>query len=635
VLGASLLALTALVYAVALGGPFLLDDVVNVFPARPRSVGLQGLLEVVLENTSGPLGRPIAVSTFALQYLGGLEAAFFFKSVNLAIHLVNSAMLMLVADRLLGVEDTACGRENGGDGRRRAIALTACVGLFALHPLQVSTVMYVVQRMTLMSQLFGLAALLLYLEARTREDLDPRRRTLLAVSVLPLIALSTLCKEVGVLFVLYAGLIEVTVLRGRHLLPCAVPSAKSEALSSGAAQAVLVAGLGALAGAFGLLVRTGALDPLLIGYESREFTLLERLATQPIVIVDYLRMLLLPDPSAMTFYHDHVRVDEWSAAWVGLALAVLALILAVMVALLPRLPLASAGIGIYLASHALESTVFPLELMFEHRNYIGLAGLALATASVLGRFPRTASTAVTGAMVIALSIMTFQRCLVWADELTINRFAVEHAPESLRARSAYALSLARADDVDGALEQLELASRLVPRNPYFVLEILQTKALNGGATEEDVKRAGRTLVSGRFDPSVETVLGDLLRHLRAGLLRGVDAAAVSSLYADAERRYEELASARVLARLRARAAEAHLLAGRHGGALASLERAVELSPADPALRLRQLEVRAGLEPASVTALELRHLAGRIGSFDSRQLERLSAVVEHLARVRED
>ena len=93
------------VYWPGVTGPYVFDDygniVGNVFIENAYR-GIGPLFQAIFSTESGPLGRPIAMATFALNsYLaGGISSAFPFKLTNIAIHAVNGFLIFLVAFKL-------------------------------------------------------------------------------------------------------------------------------------------------------------------------------------------------------------------------------------------------------------------------------------------------------------------------------------------------------------------------------------------------------------------------------------------------------------------------------------------------------------------------------------------------------
>ena len=158
-----------IVYWPALGGPFLLDDISNVPQTRMDTFSLDALLAIVTGNHSGLFGRPVPVLTFALNYLFGAESPTWFKITNLVVHACNAVLVFLFSRTIIAyvARGTIGGAEKGISAGTMAFAVTAAI--WALHPLQVSTVMYVVQRMTLMMSGFTLISLTLYALMRIRQ----------------------------------------------------------------------------------------------------------------------------------------------------------------------------------------------------------------------------------------------------------------------------------------------------------------------------------------------------------------------------------------------------------------------------------------------------------------------------------
>jgi tetratricopeptide (TPR) repeat protein len=108
-------------------------------------------------------------------------------------------------------------------------------------------------------------------------------------------------------------------------------------------------------------------------YESgvRPFTPMERLLTQGRVLFLYVSLLLYPIPSRLTFLHDINISRTLFDPWATLA-AIVGIILCVLFATRKarKYPLLSFAILFFILNHLVEGTVIPLELIFEHRNYI-------------------------------------------------------------------------------------------------------------------------------------------------------------------------------------------------------------------------------------------------------------------------
>jgi len=108
----------------------------------------------------------------------------------------------------------------------------------------------------------------------------------------------------------------------------------------------------------------------------RDHTLIERLLTQPQILIDYLYVAFIPDITGFNPFHDnypHV-VNFWSSNKAILSLSLLVFLLSSSLYYRLKHPLFSFAVLWFLSAHLLESTVINLELYFEHRNYVALFG---------------------------------------------------------------------------------------------------------------------------------------------------------------------------------------------------------------------------------------------------------------------
>ncbi|MDN5865374.1 MAG: hypothetical protein L0I62_09225 [Gammaproteobacteria bacterium] len=127
----------------------------------------------------------------------------------------------------------------------------------------------------------------------------------------------------------------------------------------------------------------GVLSPA--DWTARGFTIGERLLTEGRVIWHYFYWTLVPDIGSMTLYHDAFPVSRglfspWTSllAWAGIAA-----LLAAGIFLGRRRPLVAFGLLWFLVGQTLTASFIPLELVFEHRQYLPSLGLLLVLFSLL------------------------------------------------------------------------------------------------------------------------------------------------------------------------------------------------------------------------------------------------------------
>jgi hypothetical protein len=310
-------------------------------------------------------------------------------------------------------------------GRVQAAA-ALLAALWLLHPIQLTPVLHVVQRMTSLSAVFMFGALLLHVVGRERGGRGGI--AWLAVAWGLLWPLSFLSKESGALFPLFALGWELIVRRhGRGGL---------DGFARGMAGLVL---LGAIAGAIYAALPAGRW--LWAGYALRDFSPVERMLTEGRVLWMYLGLILLPRLDAFGLYHDDVTVsvglfDPWTTlpAWAALAgLAWLGW------RVRTKAPVVSFGLAWFLIGHLLESTVLPLEIAHEHRNYVPLFGILLAAVRVfMESLGRTGPLKTLGVALAAVALgycafVTALRAHQFGDEIRRTQIESKHHPESARA----------------------------------------------------------------------------------------------------------------------------------------------------------------------------------------------------------
>ncbi len=422
-------AITVLVYLPGLSGDYMFDDTGNLLENRSldiESLDLDALGKAAFSARSGVLRRPVSMASFALnRYFFGIHP-FPHKVINLGIHLATGLLLFLLA-RMLVAHYRQQLRPQLSDRAVFWLPL-AVTALWLVHPLNLTSVLYIVQRMTSLAALFTVAGLCLYVIGRRRMLDGKHGMSWLLAGLFGCGALAILSKETGVLLPLYMLVIEIALFRFRD--------SRGRTDRGVALLFVLTLLLPALLAGLYL-----ALKPAhLLNYAARDFTLGERLLTEGRVVVFYLKMIVMPRIQELGLYHDDIAVsrallDPPATLYALLALAAL---LAAAAALWRRAPLVSLGILWFFAGHALESTIFPLEIAHEHRNYLAGFGILLAFAGAVAESPLhnlrpLTHTALPLLVLLLFSWTTWQRSTQWMDNVEHAIHEARHHPDSARA----------------------------------------------------------------------------------------------------------------------------------------------------------------------------------------------------------
>ncbi|HEB86632.1 MAG TPA: tetratricopeptide repeat protein [Gammaproteobacteria bacterium] len=464
-----LLVLPVLIYSPGLHGPFLLDDYPNII--KNEAVHIQNLSFVTLHQAansliSGILGRPLAAISFAFNYYLSHDAnnPYGFKLFNVVIHTLNGLLIFWFL-RLLFLRLQAHPAQPLKAFTRHS-SITLLAGLTALlwvcHPIQLTSVLYVVQRMTSMAALFMLLALIAYLKARTAQQTRAKWIWLVTIPVWSVLAL--LSKETGFLLPLYILILELV------LFPKASPWKYWPELKP-YFRGMILAGVGLLA----VLLIAAAVHYSLPGYQYRDFTLMQRLLTEARVLVFYIGQILIPRLSSFGLYHDdfslsHTLLQPWTTLPAVLSITAL-LLLALLT--LRRQPLLSLGLLWFFTSHALESTVYPFELIYEHRNYLASLGILFIIIQALlwleTQYRDKRIWLLMPILILVFAISTTIRSYEWRDLPSLLLAHVENHPESSHAWASLSNVYVKNNNYKEAIASLDRAILLDPREPGYYI----------------------------------------------------------------------------------------------------------------------------------------------------------------------
>lgn len=445
------LCFAALVYWPGLSGAFLFDDIPNL-----ETLGLHGgvkdwesFLAYVTGGFSGPTGRPISLLTFLIDANNWPADPYSFKRTNLFLHLANGTLVFLLILQVLSFLPLNSTR------RPRAALWIAgfCAAAWMLHPYLVSTTLYVVQRMAMLSAFFCFAGLIAYLHGRRLTTRAPVSGYLWMSGAVGLgTVLATFSKENGAVLVLLILALEVTVLRASPICPSLDRRWKWIFLY-----------LPALALALYLLR-----VPFTVGwfsdYGGRDFSPYERILTQFRVLVSYIHGWFVPTPYSDGLYHDTTEVSRGLLTPITTIFSALVLLGVTLVAWFKRSswPLFSLAVLFFLAAQAIESTFIGLELKFEHRMYLSSVFLLVPLAHAV--YTRLEPRANGTLAVLALGIcagFTYLAADLWGDHQELVMVWAEREPQSARAQIEAAQMLYLTGREQASMELLnESAARL-------------------------------------------------------------------------------------------------------------------------------------------------------------------------------
>lgn len=474
--------LTALVYWSGLAGGFLFDDKPNLggLVHYAQSGQWQDAKQFVMSGFAGPTGRPIALATFIFQAESWPHDAYSFKLVNLFIHLICGVLLFYVSRLVL------C---SYGYVEKKAVWIALfSTSIWLLHPLFVSTTLYVIQRMAQLPLLFSLLGMLGYFKAREYLSIRPLMAYAgMTLSIGLATILATYSKENGALLPLLILVIEFCN-----------PTRVNKPIWYWRAICLWLPSLAIAV----LLFREINFSENPWPY--RDFNQIERLWSEGRILCDYLYRLLIPQVEGYGLFQDGYVVSRgWLEPFTTLTSAIFLGVLFLSALLLRnKYPLFALAILFFFAAHLMESTFIGLELYFEHRNYIAAIFLFLPLASGLWilseRTQPKVALFIGGSIIAIFAGMTWQRAMLWSDNTKLQVYWAQNNPQSVRAQSRLAEILVMHGRVEEANIVLEKAIKNHP-DAGLMIQLLKQKIDLGVDAQNDVLKIKDQLLIQKAD----------------------------------------------------------------------------------------------------------------------------------------
>ena len=494
-----------------LQGGFLFDDTANIVrntSLHIRHITLENLAYAAYSFEPGGSSRPLAMLSFALNFWHTGLDPFYFKLTNLVIHGLTSVVLLYFFHLLLSVA-----------GYRPHVAQWGALFLtlfWSIHPIQISSVLYVVQRMQTLANLCVLLALLCYLYMRQAQITGNASR-IYGILLLFFWILGFSSKEDAVLLPAYTLALELTVLKF---------DARNTDIRDW------------LRRIYGLMVVCGTL--VFCFYiipkhwqwtapAGRDFSSLERLLTQARVLCMYLGQMLWPSPASMPFFYDDLQVSR-GVFMPGSTLPALIFIILLLITgwiVRVRRPLIALGIFLFFSGHFVTSNIISLELAFEHRNIIPLIGVALIVFDVIFGFLTRENANVFYTFTIfifiifSMGILSYMRSTDWGDNLRLAEKIVTLSPQSERAWALLCVtrferSKVTEDGLDLTIKTCQAGADAIPYSALLQSSVVIFKNVKGNVNQEDWNQLITRLQESKVSAQDKGILWSLLNNAEAG-----------------------------------------------------------------------------------------------------------------------
>jgi hypothetical protein len=446
----SLAALTVflvfLIYSSNLEGPFVFDDGRNIENnpvIRLTQLSWSGLIDAA---TKSPLpNRPLAYISFALNYYFHSYRTVGFHLTNSLIHMLTGVFLFLFIKITLGLPAF-----QSRFGNSRWLPFIAAL-IWLVHPLHTQSVTYIVQRMNSMASMFYILSMLCY--ARARLTQGPTVKWLLAAACL------------------MSGVLALATKENAATLPCFLLIYEWFFFQD-LSREWLKRHLPFLVGVFILLMVVSLifmgghpLAKILSAYESRNFTLTQRVLTEFRVVILYLTLLIFPHPNRLNLDYDfplsHSLIDPLTTL---LALLGIIVLLAWSVWLAKKDRLISFCLLWYFGNLVIESSIIGLEIVFEHRTYLPSMMIILMAAILANRYLRSnfLKVVMICSITLVFAAWTYERNTVWSNAVSLWSDVVKKSPQKVRPHNNLGNALKNQGKIKEAIAHFNKALQINP-----------------------------------------------------------------------------------------------------------------------------------------------------------------------------
>ena len=469
------------VYSISIKGPYVFDDTFNIRDnpnIRLTNLKFNGIIKAGFESPSPH--RPVANISFALNYYFNRNDTTGYHFINILMHILTGIILFYLIKatlRLLNARNSDSGFETYITAEKqnlsiqnsnnanistslRSLDTTSNEILFIsffttfiwlVHPLQTQTVSYIVQRMNCMAAMFYILSLLLYVKARLSNSKGKKLVLFLGCILSGILSLGS--KEIAATLPFFIFLYEWYFFQEVNL----------EWLKRNSIYLFCFLFIVALLIFF--YMDGHPIERILSTYSHRDFTLLQRVLTEFRVVIYYISLIIFPHPKRLNLLFDfpisHSFHDPITTFISFLAIAGM-LVTAILLAKRERL--LSFCILWFLGNLVIESSVIGLEIIFEHRVYLPSMFFILIVVSLVYRFvsSKRIVSILLCSVVIICSVWTYQRNIVWSNDVILWEDCVKKSPRKPRQHYNLGVVLAQKGKIDDAIKHYNKAIEIKP-----------------------------------------------------------------------------------------------------------------------------------------------------------------------------
>lgn len=481
------------IYYPGLNSELMFDDMPNL-TGLSNVTDINSALYYVLNGKSGPLGRPIAHASFLVHLADWPHNLFSFKLGNLIIHLFNGILLFIWVKQLARIVKANLKNITG-------IAFFTTV-IWLMHPFLATTQLFIVQRMTSLASTFMFMGLIAYMHGRSVFLINQKSGLIrMSGAIMVTTLLAGFTKENGALFPLYILVLESTLL-------CQFAQILSRKFKLWKFCFLVIPNIVILLYVF------FSWDSIVGDYNIRTFSLGQRLLTENIILIDYLYQLLIPNALSSPF-QNNISASQSLLEPISTLYGFIFWLILLTVSWLFRKkqPLILFSISWFLAGHALESSVFSLELFFAHRNYFPSISIIFVISFFAWDYAKKSFYLIRAGLIIysGLTIFTLSEItIVWGQPILAGNIWLKQSPHSTRATQFLANMYLKNKQLQEARVVLDKANTNLPDSGNIAFQMLQVNCLQNTLERSKIDKIINHTGKFNWDTSIQDNLNKLI-----------------------------------------------------------------------------------------------------------------------------
>ncbi len=485
-----------LVYANTLHNPFVFDDFVAITKNKNIRLTSFSLWELIgSPRHSAYSTRPVAMMSFALNYSLHRYEPFGYHLINIGIHLFTGLFLYFFIKTTFRAVSLQTAQSADKKPYGICFIAYATAFLWLVNPVQTQSVNYVMQRMNSMAAMFFVLSMLFYAHARLAENRNRKRQLFAACLFAAILAVGS--KENAAVLPGFIFLYEWFFFRDLSF-------------SWFRRRAMVFGLLLLLIGLLGFLFLEGQpIEKITAKYATKNFTIGQRLLTEARVVVYYFTLILYPNPSRLNLdYNFPLSFSIVDPVSTLLSILVIGGMIWLAMRIARKNRMISFCIFWYFGNLLIESTIIPVDIIYEHRMY--LPSMLVMPALFILFYPRLrqkrAVIILFSAVVAVWSFWTMERNKVWRDEAVLWADAAEKSPDKARPHINLADVLIARGEISEAVRHAAIAVRIDPDSAAAHIN-MGSALFKSGKIDASIRHFEKVLQISPYDHQAHNNLG--------------------------------------------------------------------------------------------------------------------------------